>query len=49
MVELVNLSNKENPFIETLYFASSLSLHIDPVIPCEKPKISDVSEIYFKR
>ena len=30
---VVNLSNKENPFKETLYFARSLSLHIDPVIP----------------
>ena len=33
---VVNLSNKENPFKETLYFARSLSLHTDPVIPCEK-------------
>ena len=30
---VVNLSNKENPFKETLYFARSLPLHIDPVIP----------------
>ena len=33
---VVNLSNEENPFKETLYFARSLSLHIDLVIPCEK-------------
>ena len=33
---VANLSNEENPFKETLYFARSLSLHIDPVIPCEK-------------
>ena len=38
MCWVVNLSNKENPFKETLYFARSLSLHIDPVIPCEKLK-----------
>ena len=31
----VNMSNQENPFKETLYFARSL--HIDRVIPCEKP------------
>ena len=33
---VVNLSNKENPFKKTLNFTRSLSLHIDPVIPCEK-------------
>ena len=33
---VVNLSNEENHFKETLYFARSLSLHIDLVIPCEK-------------
>ena len=43
---VVNLSNEQNPFKETLYFAGSLSLHIDPVIPCEKlQRISNVSEI----
>ena len=45
---VVNLSNEENPFKETLYFAKSLSLHIDPVIPYENPqRISNVSKIYF--
>ena len=33
---VVNLWNEENPFKETLYFARSLSLHTDAVIPCEK-------------
>ena len=43
---VVNLSNEENPFNDILYFARSLSLHIDPVIPCEKlQRISNVSEI----
>ena len=45
---VVTLSNEENPFAETLYFARSLSLRIDPVIPCEKlQRISNVSKIYF--
>ena len=45
---VVTLSNEENPFAETLYFARSLSLRIDPVIPSEKlQRISNVSKIYF--
>ena len=47
---VVNLSNEENPFKESLYFARSLSLHIDPAIPCEKlQRISNVNEIYFSK
>ena len=43
---VVNLSNEENPFKETLYFSRSLSLHNDPVMSCEKlQRISNVSEI----
>ena len=43
---VVNLSNEEGPFKEALYFARSLSLHIDPVIPCGKlQRISNISEI----
>ena len=45
---VVTLSNEENPFAETLYFARSLSLRIDPVIICEKlQRISNASKIYF--
>ena len=31
---IVNLYNMENPFDQTLHFARTLSLHVDPVIPC---------------
>ena len=30
---IVDMSNVENPYTDTLYFARTLSLHIDPVIP----------------
>lgn len=47
---VVNLLNEENLFKESLYFARSLSLHIDPVIPCEKlQRISNVNKIYFSK
>ena len=48
---IVNSSNEENHFEETLYFPRSFSSHIDTVIPCEKlQRISIVSEIYiFKK
>lgn len=31
---ILNLSNTESPFTETLHFARTLSLHVDPVIRC---------------
>ena len=47
---VVDLSNDENSFKESLYFARSLSLHIDPVIPYKKLlRISNVNEIYFSK
>ena len=37
---ILNLSNMENPYPETSYFARTLLLHVVPVIPSQKKEIN---------
>jgi len=44
---IVNLSNMDSPFNDTLHFARSLSLHVDPVVYRGNEDINKVCYFYF--